>query len=186
MTTEWTDFGFKQIPRPEKASLVQDLFSRVSPNYDIMNDFMSLGLHRLWKQSFVARMNLNENDHILDVAAGTGDISISFHKKFSFLNLKTTLLDLTPSMLQEGRRKAIDQGIIKNIDWIAGQAESLPLEDNSIDIYTISFGLRNVADRTKSLHEAFRALKTGGRFYCLEFSQLEHNSLQKIYDLYYF
>lgn len=186
MTTDWTDFGFKQVPRPEKASLVKDLFSRVSSNYDIMNDLMSFGLHRCWKRSFISHMNLQENDHILDVAGGTGDISILLHKTLPFLNLQTTLVDLTPSMLEEGRRKAIDQGIIKNIKWIAGEAEQLPLNDSTLDVYTISFGLRNVADRTKALHEAFRVLKPGGRFYCLEFSQLNNKHLQKIYDLYSF
>lgn len=186
MTTDWTDFGFKQIPRPEKASLVQDLFSRVSSKYDIMNDLMSFGLHRCWKRSFIARMHLKEHDHIVDVAGGTGDISILLHKTLPFLNLRTTLIDLTPSMLEEGYRKAIDQGVIKNIEWVAGQAESLPLNDNSVDIYTISFGLRNVADRTKALSEAFRVLKPGGRFYCLEFSHMEQQHLQKIYDFYSF
>lgn len=186
MTTDWTDFGFKQIPRPEKASLVQDLFSRVSSNYDIMNDLMSFGLHRCWKRSFIARMRLHENDHIVDVAGGTGDISILLHKTLPFLNLRTTLIDLTPTMLEEGRRKAIDQGIIKNIEWVTGQAEALPLDDNSVDVYTISFGLRNVADRAKVLNEAFRVLKPGGRFYCLEFSHMEQPHLQKIYDLYSF
>ena len=186
MTTDWTDFGFKQIPRPEKASLVQDLFSRVSSNYDVMNDLMSLGLHRHWKRAFIQRMHLRENDHIVDVAGGTGDISILLHKTVPFLNVRTTLVDLTPSMLEEGRRKAIDQGIIKNIEWCAGQAEALPLDDESMDVYTISFGLRNVADRAKALSEAFRVLKPGGRFYCLEFSHLEHQSLQKVYDLYSF
>ncbi len=186
MTTDWTDFGFKQIPRPEKASLVQDLFSRVSSSYDIMNDLMSFGLHRCWKRSFIARMHLNEHDHVVDVAGGTGDISILLHKTLPFLNLRTTLIDLTPSMLEEGRRKAIDQGIIKNIEWITGQAEALPLADNSVDVYTISFGLRNVADRTKALSEALRVLKPGGRFYCLEFSHMEQQHLQKLYDLYSF
>lgn len=186
MTTDWTDFGFKQVPRPEKASLVKDLFSRVSANYDIMNDFMSFGLHRCWKRSFVSRMNLHEDDHILDVAGGTGDISILLHKTLPFLNLKTTLLDLTPSMLEEGRKKAIDQGIIKNIRWVAGQAEQIPLDESSVDVYTISFGLRNVSDRTKALSEAFRVLKPGGRFYCLEFSQLDNKYMQKAYDLYSF
>ena len=186
MTIDWTDFGFTQIPRPEKASLVQDLFSRVSLSYDIMNDLMSFGLHRCWKRSFIALMRLNKRDHIVDVAGGTGDISILLHKTLPFLNLRTTLIDLTPNMLEEGRRKAIDQGIIKNIEWVSGQAEALPLADNSVDVYTISFGLRNVADRTKSLSEALRVLRPGGRFYCLEFSQMEQQHLQKAYDLYSF
>ncbi|MES2252654.1 MAG: bifunctional demethylmenaquinone methyltransferase/2-methoxy-6-polyprenyl-1,4-benzoquinol methylase UbiE [Pseudomonadota bacterium] len=186
MTTDWTDFGFKQIPRPQKATLVQDLFSRVAENYDLMNDLMSLGLHRQWKRSFIKRMHLRENDHIVDVAGGTGDISILLHNTLPFLNLRTTLVDLTPSMLEEGRRKAINQGIIKNIKWCAGQAEALPLPNDSMNVYTISFGLRNVADRTQALNEAFRVLKPGGRFYCLEFSQLKHEPLQKIYDLYSF
>jgi len=186
MATDWTDFGSKQIPRPQKTTLVQDLFTRVAENYDLMNDLMSLGLHRQWKNSFIKRMHLRENDHIVDVAGGTGDISILLHKTLPFLNLRTTLIDLTPSMLEEGRRKAINQGIIKNIEWCVGQAESLPLLDNSMNAYAISFGLRNVADRTKALDEAFRVLKPGGRFYCLEFSQLKHKPLQKLYDLYSF
>lgn len=183
---DWTDFGFKQIPRQEKASRVKDLFSRVASHYDIMNDLMSLGLHKKWKKSFIHRMHIQRCNHILDVAGGTGDITILLHKTFPYLNLTTTLVDLTPSMLDEGRRKAIDQGIVKNIAWCTGQAEALPILDESIDIYTISFGLRNVADRTQALHEAYRTLKPGGRFYCLEFSQLEHNTLQKAYDIYSF
>lgn len=186
MTTDWTDFGYKQIPRPQKASLVQDLFSRVALNYDVMNDLMSFGLHRCWKRLFIARMGLNEHDHVVDVAGGTGDISILLQKTLPFLRLRTTLLDLTPNMLEEGRRKAIDQGIIKNIEWVTGQAEALPLSDNSVNVYTISFGLRNVADREKALSEAFRVLKPGGRFYCLEFSHVEQQHLQKLYDLYSF
>ena len=181
-----TDFGFTKIPRQEKATRVKDLFSRVSSHYDLMNDLMSLGLHRQWKKSYIHRMRLHQNDTILDIAGGTGDVSILLHKTFPFLNLTTTLIDLTPSMLDEGRRKAIDQGIIQNINWCAGQAEALPISDNYADIYTISFGLRNVADRSKALNEAFRVLKPGGRFYCLEFSHLEHDTLQKIYDLYSF
>ncbi len=181
-----TDFGFTTIPRQEKASRVKDLFGRVASRYDVMNDLMSLGLHRQWKKSYIHRMQLHQNNIILDVAGGTGDISLLLHKTFPFLKLTTTLIDLTPSMLNEGRRKAIDQGIVNRINWCAGQAEALPISDAYADIYTISFGLRNVADRSKALSEAFRALKPGGRFYCLEFSHLEHEALQKIYDLYSF
>lgn len=186
MNIDLTDFGFKQIPRHQKVGLVQSLFTRVASNYDVMNDLMSLGMHRYWKSSFIQHMRLNENDHIVDVAGGTGDISLLLHKTLPFLNLKTLLVDLTPDMLDEGRRKAINQGIIKNIAWAAGQAEELPLADSSMNVYTISFGLRNVSDRTRALNEAFRVLKPGGRFYCLEFSQTEYDLFQKIYDMYSF
>ncbi|MDP3371703.1 MAG: bifunctional demethylmenaquinone methyltransferase/2-methoxy-6-polyprenyl-1,4-benzoquinol methylase UbiE [Candidatus Paracaedibacteraceae bacterium] len=186
MSKDFTDFGFKQVPRDKKAGLVQSLFGRVASNYDLMNDLMSFGMHRYWKKTFIQHMCLNQHDRIVDVAGGTGDISLLLHKSLPFLNLKTLLIDLTPSMLDEGRRKAINNGVIKNIAWAAGQAENLPLPNACMDVYTISFGLRNVADRTKALNEAFRVLKPGGRFYCLEFSQTEHVHFQKAYDLYSF
>jgi demethylmenaquinone methyltransferase/2-methoxy-6-polyprenyl-1,4-benzoquinol methylase len=186
MQPDMTDFGFTDVPRNDKPGLVRDLFTRVAGRYDLMNDLMSLGLHRCWKRRFIHKLALAKGQNIIDVAAGTGDISLLLHKTFPYLNLTTHLVDLTPSMLEEGRLKAIDQGIVSNIHWTAAPAEELPIADASMDIYTISFGLRNVADREAALKEAYRVLKPGGYFYCLEFSQVEKQMFQKMYDLYSF
>lgn len=183
---EPTDFGFKTIPKAEKTNRVKDLFTRVAGHYDLMNDAMSLGLHRCWKRRFVKKLPLRPHARIIDVAAGTGDISLLIHRLFPYLSLSTDLVDPTESMLHEGRKKAINQGLVKNINWYIGAAEALPCMDNTYDLYTISFGLRNVTDRARALSEAIRVLKPGGHFYCLEFSTMDSPSLQRLYDTYSF
>lgn len=182
----FTDFGFKEIPLEEKAKKVQDLFGRVASSYDLMNDLMSLGVHRLWKQNFIHRLPLKEKQTILDVAGGTGDIAINIQKAYPHLDLEVMVCDLTLPMIEEGRNNAINKGVLHNLYWCNGSAENLPIPDQSIDIYTIVFGLRNVADKEKALLEASRVLKPGGHFFCLEFSQPIIPMLSKAYDIYSF
>jgi demethylmenaquinone methyltransferase/2-methoxy-6-polyprenyl-1,4-benzoquinol methylase len=181
-----TDFGFEQVSFKEKTERVKNLFSHVASRYDLMNDVMSLGLHRCWKKTFIHRLPLKPNLHILDVAGGTGDIALQLHKLYPHLQLQVTVCDLTFSMLEEGRHKAINQGLLKNLEWCCGNAEHLPVPDQSIDIYTVAFGMRNITDKHQALKEAWRVLKPGGWFFCLEFSQVNTPILSKAYDLYSF
>lgn len=186
MTEDFTDFGYQNVPRSQKIELVRDLFSNVSNRYDMMNDFMSFGTHRCWKKKFIHKLPLAHDQIILDVAAGTGDVSLLLHKTFPYLNLKTHLVDLTPSMLEEAKKKAIDAGILKHIYFHSSAAEEITFDDNTADLYLISFGLRNVADRTQTLKRAFEVLKPGGAFYCLEFSHVNNPLWRKLYDTYSF
>ncbi len=180
-----TDFGFSDIPLEEKTPKVHGLFSRVANHYDLMNDLMSLGAHRLWKHSFIQNLPLCPQQNIIDVAGGTGDIAIGILKQFSYLQPHVTVCDLTQTMIDQGRTKALNQGILK-IDWVCGNAEDLPFPDNHFDGYTIAFGLRNVTQKDKSFQEAVRVLKPGGWYRCLEFSHPQHTTFQKIYDAYSF
>ncbi|RZI46035.1 class I SAM-dependent methyltransferase [Candidatus Finniella inopinata] len=181
-----TDFGFEDIPVGEKTGRVRDLFSKVSSRYDLMNDLMSLGLHRCWKKSFVHRLPLQTEFRILDVAGGTGDIALLIQKMYPHLSLQISVVDLTPSMLEEGRDKAVNEGLLKGLEWFCGNAEQLPWPDGTFDIYTVAFGMRNITDKDQALREAWRVLKPGGWFFCLEFSQVTIPSLAKLYDLYSF
>lgn len=181
-----TDFGFKKVDKEEKPSLVKDLFTRVTSSYDIMNDLMSFGLHRCWKRRFIYKLPLFENCQIADIAAGTGVISILIQNIFPSLNVTTHLADLTPSMLDVARNKAIDAGILNNITYNVCPAENLTFETNSMDICTISFGLRNVTDRKQALSEMLRVLKPGGTLYCLEFSHVNSEILKSLYKVYSF
>jgi demethylmenaquinone methyltransferase/2-methoxy-6-polyprenyl-1,4-benzoquinol methylase len=180
MVERKTDFGFDRISFKEKTERVKHLFTEVASRYDVMNDVMSLGLHRCWKKTFVHRLPLRPDLHILDVAGGTGD------KSYPHLQLKVTVCDLTFSMLEEGRHKAINQGLLKNLEWCCGNAEHLPIPDQSVDIYTVAFGMRNVTDKEQALKEAWRVLKPDGWFFCLEFSQGNKPILSKVYDMYSF
>lgn len=181
---ETADFGFRNVDPGDKARLVQGVFGSVAQRYDLMNDLMSGGLHRLWKDSFVDDLAPRAGMKVLDVAGGTGDIA------FRILNRSpetaVTVCDLTPEMLAVGRDRAIDRGLLNGLEWTAGNAENLPFPDGSFDAYTIAFGLRNVTDRPKALREARRILKPGGRFLCLEFSRVVLPVLDKIYDAYSF
>jgi len=188
---ESTEFGYKTVTPDEKTNLVHGVFDSVASNYDIMNDVMSGGLHRVWKDRFVRMIRPRPTDRILDVAGGTGDIAFRLHKKrttiptFQSSNHPITICDLTPAMLAEGRNRAADRGWTDNdFEWITGNAADLPFEDNSFDIYTIAFGLRNVTRIDDALKEAHRVLKPGGRFFCLEFSHVRTPILSKAYDLY--
>jgi demethylmenaquinone methyltransferase/2-methoxy-6-polyprenyl-1,4-benzoquinol methylase len=184
--TEQTHFGFETVSGHEKTSRVKDVFRRVAKNYDLMNDLMSFGIHRLWKDHLVWGLNLPQNAQIIDVAGGTGDIAFRMAKAYPHLNLSILVCDLTPEMVEVGRDRAINQGIVRGIEWVCGNAENLPLPDNSVDLYTISYGLRNVTHIDKALEEAFRVLKPGGKFMCLEFSRVKASPLDKAYDFYSF
>ncbi len=181
-----TDFGFEKVSPQEKTKRVRGVFESVASRYDVMNDLMSLCIHRLWKHDMVNQLPLYPNANILDVAGGTGDISFLIHKKYRHLNLNITICDLTPAMLEVGRNRWINQGQSQGIEWICGNAEQLPIPDNSIDLYTIAFGLRNVTHIGQALQEAHRVLKPGGTFVCLEFSDVKSPLLSKMYDFYSF
>jgi demethylmenaquinone methyltransferase/2-methoxy-6-polyprenyl-1,4-benzoquinol methylase len=182
--TETTHFGFQQVAEAEKESRVKGVFSKVASRYDVMNDAMSLGVHRLWKDEMLRMLAPKAGAHMLDVAGGTGDIAFRFLKKCE--GGTVTVCDINPQMLEEGRKNALNRGITHSIDWQCGNAESLPFEDNSFDYYTIAFGIRNVTHIDKALAEAHRVLKPGGRFLCLEFSKVTQPVLAKCYDLYSF
>ncbi len=182
------DFGYRAVPRAEKPGLVRGVFSSVAGRYDLMNDLMSLGVHRLRKQSFVAALRQRPGEALVDVAGGTGDIARAVADAVGFEAAgPITLIDLTPEMLAAGRDRSLDSGYARApLAWVAGDALALPLAARSQDAYTIAFGLRNVADIDAALAEAHRVLKPGGRFFCLEFSQVTEESLARLYDLYSF
>ena len=177
-------YGFEQVEDLVKTKRVHDLFARVTNSYDLMNDVMSLGVHRFWKDAFIKKLDMHENAEILDVASGTGDIAQGMIKEFSFLNPHVTATDLTESMLLEGKRKGIDRGILGEIDYSVAYAEKLPFQDNCFDLYTIAFGMRNIGNIDNALREAYRVLKKGGRFYCLEFSKVQHPLFENAYHIY--
>ncbi len=179
-------FGFQATTPEDRTRRVQDVFTSVAQKYDIMNDLMSLGIHRYWKNNFIAHLPIKACDKILDVAGGTGDIAFKILETYPHLAPQVTICDLTPNMLHVGQERALNKGILKNLEWVCGNAEDLPFPDESFDIYTISFGMRNVTNLDKALAEAHRVLKPGGRFVCLEFSKVNNPILEKIYDRYSF
>ncbi len=182
---ESTQFGTKTVSAEEKTTLVRGVFDSVADNYDIMNDLMSGGLHRLWKDRLIRMIRPKPRMKCLDVAGGTGDIAFRIRKKAG-PSADITIFDLNQNMLSVGRDRAIDKGWINKFDWITGNAETLPFPDNHFDVYTIAFGLRNVTHIDTALKEATRVLKPGGRFFCLEFSHVQQPILAKAYDLYSF
>jgi demethylmenaquinone methyltransferase/2-methoxy-6-polyprenyl-1,4-benzoquinol methylase len=179
--SQW--FGFRRVKPEEKATLVRQVFSSVADNYDVMNDVMSGGLHRLWKDSFVRRINLKPGQSLLDVAGGTGDIALRCYERTQG-KAHITVCDINPSMLAKGKAKAIDKGVLSGLEWITGDAEELPFPDRSLDVYSIAFGLRNVTHIDQALREAARVLKPGGRFLCLEFSPGVMPTLKPLYEAY--
>ena len=179
-----THFGFETVPEAEKAGKVQNVFTSVASKYDIMNDIMSVGIHRIWKEAMMDWLAPRPGQRLLDVAGGTGDISFKFLKRAG--SGHATVLDITENMLIEGRSRAETDQILDSLDWIVGDAMSLPFADNSFDVYTISFGIRNVTQPQEALNEAFRILRPGGRLMVLEFSQIPVPLAQKAYDLYSF
>lgn len=179
-----THFGFTDVPEHEKAGRVQGVFSSVASKYDVMNDVMSGGVHRLWKDAMMDWLAPRPGQKLLDVAGGTGDISFRFLKRAG--SGHATVLDLTEPMLIEGRKRAEAESMSDSLDWVTGDAMALPFADNTFDVYTISFGIRNVTRPQGALNEAFRVLKPGGRLMVLEFSQLPNAAMQKAYDLYSF
>lgn len=183
-TDKTTHFGSETIPEDEKAGRVQGVFNSVASRYDIMNDVMSAGIHRLWKDAMMDWLAPRPGQRLLDVAGGTGDISFRFLKRAG--SGHATVLDLTEPMLIEGRKRADAERMAEDLDWIVGDAMALPFPDNAFDVYTISFGIRNVTRPQEALNEAYRVLRPGGRLMVLEFSQLPNDGLQKLYDLYSF
>ncbi|WP_299876872.1 bifunctional demethylmenaquinone methyltransferase/2-methoxy-6-polyprenyl-1,4-benzoquinol methylase UbiE [uncultured Sulfitobacter sp.] len=184
MTDKTTHFGAREVPEDEKAGMVRDLFSDVANKYDIMNDVMSVGIHRIWKEAMMDWLAPRAGQKLLDVAGGTGDVSFKFLKRAGHGH--ATVCDLTEGMLIEGRKRAEAAAMADSLDWVVGDAMALPFEDNTFDVYTISFGIRNVTRPQEALNEAFRVLRPGGRLMVLEFSQLPNPMMQKAYDLYSF
>jgi demethylmenaquinone methyltransferase/2-methoxy-6-polyprenyl-1,4-benzoquinol methylase len=187
MNEKTADFGYRTVEAGEKAGLVRGVFTSVAQRYDLMNDLMSGGIHRLWKASLIDELHPTARMHLLDVAGGTGDIAFRFLDALGDAGGgHVTVCDLTEGMVSVGRDRAIDQGILAGIDWTVGDAERLPIADASVDAYTIAFGLRNVTDIDAALAEARRVLKPGGLFLCLEFSRVVLPFLDRLYDEYSF
>ncbi|MGE4313301.1 MAG: bifunctional demethylmenaquinone methyltransferase/2-methoxy-6-polyprenyl-1,4-benzoquinol methylase UbiE [Pseudobdellovibrionaceae bacterium] len=176
-------FGYEQTSPEEKTRKVLGVFGSVAENYDLMNDVMSGGVHRIWKDRLIRMIRPKSHERFLDVAGGTGDIAFRIRKATS-PETQITVSDINPAMLEVGRARAQDRGFLSGFEWVEANAESLPFEDNSFDVYTIAFGLRNVTHIDTALKEAARVLKPGGRFFCLEFSHVEHPFLAKLYDSY--
>lgn len=174
------NFGFKKVDVDAKQNLVEEVFSSVAHKYDLMNDIMSLGIHRLWKAKLIEE--LEPNKALLDMASGTGDIAKRYYQKSSNPNI--TLCDINLDMLSTGRDKLIDENIFQGLNFSCCNAEILPFKDLSFDYYTIAFGIRNVTDINKALKEAWRVLRPGGKFVCLEFARVSNQTMAKLYDFY--
>ena len=179
-----THFGFREVDEEQKAGLVHGVFSSVAGRYDVMNDVMSAGIHRLWKDAMMDWLAPRDGQRLLDVAGGTGDIAFRFLRRAPMA--RAVVLDMTEAMLAEGRRRAEAAQLAERLDWVAGDAMALPFGSGSFDRYTISFGIRNVTRIADALAEAFRVLRPGGRLMVLEFSRLPNRLLQKAYDAYSF
>jgi demethylmenaquinone methyltransferase / 2-methoxy-6-polyprenyl-1,4-benzoquinol methylase len=178
-----THFGFETVAAEEKASRVRGVFDSVASRYDLMNDLMSGGMHRLWKNAMVQSLPLYHNVHLLDLAGGTGDIAFRAQNYFSQKqkSLSITVCDINQAMLEEGKRRALDTNHA-GIEWVCGDAEKLPLPSSHFDACTMAFGIRNVTNIPVALKEIHRVLKPGGVFLCLEFSKVTNPMLEKIYD----
>ena len=185
MQNKYTDFGFSRVKSKDKSNLVKKLFENVSGRYDLMNDFMSLGIHRVWKESMLDWLAPRRGQSLIDVAGGTGDIAFNFIKRAKS-GANATILDLTESMMIEGKKKTIDLPEESKINWVCGDAMRMPFSNSTFDVYTISFGIRNVTDISKTLSEAYRVLKPGGRLMILEFSSVNNDLISWIYDKYSF
>ncbi len=179
-----THFGFQTVPEGEKAGMVHEVFTRVASKYDIMNDLMSGGMHRLWKDAMMDWLAPRAGQSLLDVAGGTGDVAFRFLARAGQSN--ATVLDMTESMLIAGRARADGEAMADRLSWVVGDAMALPFADNSFDVYTISFGIRNVTRIPDALREANRVLRPGGRLMVLEFSQIPNDLAQWVYDRYSF
>lgn len=180
-----TDFGFSEVAWEEKQKKVAGVFHSVAAKYDLMNDLMSFGVHRLWKKTTVAKAGIRKGDRVLDLAGGTGDLAYKFCQLVGDSG-KVILSDINSSMLEVGKEKLTNKGCVGNIEYIQANAESLPFPDNYFDCITISFGLRNVTDKEKALESMYRVLKPGGKLLVLEFSKPIVPLLSKIYDEYSF
>lgn len=178
-------FGFREVPEAEKAGLVGQVFHSVAARYDVMNDVLSLGVHRIWKDRFVTGLRPRAGEKVLDLAGGTGDIARLIHRRTDGA-ARVTLCDINPSMVQVGRDRLLDQGLFRGIDWTVGDAEALPFGDAQFDAVTIAFGIRNVTRIDLALREIRRVLRPGGRFFCLEFSTVSAAALKPLYDTWSF
>ncbi|HCH51861.1 MAG TPA: bifunctional demethylmenaquinone methyltransferase/2-methoxy-6-polyprenyl-1,4-benzoquinol methylase UbiE [Proteus sp.] len=182
---ETTDFGFQTVDKDDKQTMVARVFHSVASKYDLMNDLMSFGVHRIWKRYTIEASGVRRNQRVLDLAGGTGDLTAKFSRLVGE-NGEVVLADINDSMLKMGREKLRDHGIVGNVNYVQANAEELPFPDNHFDCITISFGLRNVTDKNKALRSMFRVLKPGGRLLVLEFSKPVLEPLSKIYDAYSF
>ena len=182
---ETTDFGFQTVDKDEKQTMVAKVFHSIASKYDLMNDLMSFGIHRVWKRYTIEASGVRRNQRVLDLAGGTGDLTAKFSRLVGE-NGEVVLADINDSMLKMGREKLRDHGIVGNVSYVQANAEELPFPDDYFDCITISFGLRNVTDKAKALRSMFRVLKPGGRLLVLEFSKPVLDPLSKIYDAYSF
>jgi demethylmenaquinone methyltransferase/2-methoxy-6-polyprenyl-1,4-benzoquinol methylase len=180
-----THFGYQQVDSKEKQGMVADVFHSVANKYDVMNDLMSMGVHRLWKRFTLDHSSIKSGDWVLDVAGGTGDLSIGFSKRVGSKG-RVILSDINSSMLSEGRDRLINKGIVGNVSYSLANAEKLPFKDALFDCITIGFGLRNVTDKDAAIKSMYRLLKPGGRLLVLEFSKPSNELLSKVYDFYSF
>ena len=180
-----TDFGFKTVPKNEKADLVEGIFNSVADRYDLMNDLMSIGIHRIWKRFTIELSAVREGNSVLDIAGGTGDLAIKFSDIVGS-NGTVVLADINESMLKVGRDKLLDKCWRPNINFVQTDAQNLPFPDATFECITIAFGLRNVTDKSAALKSMYRALKPGGRLLILEFSKPTNEVLAKAYDAYSF
>ena len=181
--TEWIDFGFETVPINEKQSRVADVFSSVASSYDVMNDLMSGGVHRLWKDALMDWLAPCKGQVLIDLAGGTGDIALRFLKRGGS---HVHVVDINPDMISAGKKRSDIKAYSNQLDWTVASAEDIPLQTGTAERVTISFGLRNVTNRDMALREAFRVLKPGGRFCCLEFSTVQNPTFSKLYDLWSF
>ena len=182
-TQDDVDFGYRAVPREKKAGMVRAVFDSVAPRYDVMNDLMSLGVHRLWKRDFVAALDPRPARRLLDLAGGTGDVAFGWLARGGG---PAVLSDVNPSMLAVGRRRADRRGLLGEVEIVAADAERLPVPDRAFDVVSMAFGLRNCTDKPAVLAEARRVLRPGGRFLCLEFSRVEVAALRPVYDAWSF
>ncbi|MBO1324223.1 class I SAM-dependent methyltransferase [Acetobacter sp. TBRC 12305] len=183
VTADQTDFGFRSVRKEEKKNLVRAVFDSVASKYDVMNDIMSLGVHRVWKRIFVTELGPQPGLSLLDLAGGTGDITFGWLKAGGGPAIMT---DINASMLSVGRDRAINQGLVSDLSFCVVDAEAIPVRDMSMDRVSIAFGLRNCTDKLAVIREARRVLKPGGRFLCLEFSRVQVAALAPIYDAWSF
>ncbi len=184
-SNDTTHFGYRDVPTGDKENLVAGVFHSVANSYDVMNDLMSMGMHRLWKRFTIELSAVRPGNTVLDIAGGTGDLTLKFSRIVGDQG-KVVLADINDSMLKVGRNKLANCGAVGNIEYLQANAESLPFPDNTFDCITIAFGLRNVTDKDKALRSMLRVLKPGGRLLVLEFSKTKNPLLTKVYDTYSF
>jgi demethylmenaquinone methyltransferase/2-methoxy-6-polyprenyl-1,4-benzoquinol methylase len=185
MKDETTHFGYQTVNKEEKASMVANVFHSVAEQYDVMNDLMSLGIHRLWKRYAIALSGVRPGQQVLDLAGGTGDLTRLMANTVGDKG-RIVLSDINHSMMAVGRERLINEGLVGNIEYVQANAEELPFDDNEFDLVTIAFGLRNVTDKDKALRSIQRVIKPGGRLLVLEFSKPRSDLLSKVYDSYSF